>query len=181
MFPANFHAFIINFIYPHECEYAKGHYGDINYVISENVPGDSGGLTKFGIDYASHSNLDIESLTPNSAELVYWKDFFNSDSIMLPGDLAFCHFDEVVNAGSGAENHILQTSLGLDSDGVLGPQTLLAAWNAYEQNRTSILNAILNARITHYKNIVANNSSDNQFLEGWLDRVNDLKTYLKLS
>lgn len=180
MFPNEFNNFIKNFIYPHENVYAKGHDGDLNYVITEDVSNDNGGLTKFGIDEESHLNIDIANLNFNSAELIYWQDFISSKSIMLPGNLSFCHFDEVVNAGSGAENHILQSVLGVKVDGVLGPSTLLAAWNAYEKSPNNILNLILLARESHYKSIVNNNPQDTKFLDGWENRINDLKKFFKL-
>jgi lysozyme family protein len=176
-FPKDFNNFVRGFIYPHENEYEAGHDGDLAYVRTENVPGDYGGLTKFGIDQASHPEVNIAALNPDTAELEYWKDFCASSAIALPGRLALYHFDEVVNAGPGAENHILQNALGLPVDGILGPQTLLAAWTAWENAPATLVSAILDARANHYKAMATAKPNQAQFLDGWLNRVADLRAY----
>ena len=53
----------VAFILPHEEEFARGHWGDENFVIPENVSGDSGGWTKYGIDASSHPGVDVKDLT----------------------------------------------------------------------------------------------------------------------
>jgi lysozyme family protein len=169
-FPKEFDAFVRGFVFPHECAYSNGE------VVTENVPGDDGGLTKYGIDQASHPGVDIEALTDDTAEMIYWQDFVSSDSVMLPAPLAFYHFDEVVNAGPGRENHILQAALGVDQDGELGPRTLLAAWLAWESSPNTLISALLDARDAWYRQL-ASNPKDSGFEDGWLNRVADLRAW----
>src|ERR1700679_343274 len=107
-FPTDFDNFVNDFIYPHENAYAPGHDGDPNFVITEDVPGDSGGLTKYGVDASSHPGVDIAGLTASSAELIYWQDMCAGQSQRLPGRLTYYHFDCEVNLGSLAAIKILQ-------------------------------------------------------------------------
>jgi len=54
------------FIYKWECVRDKK-----GNVISESDPSDPGGLTKYGIDKASHPHVDIKNLTEPQARAIY--------------------------------------------------------------------------------------------------------------
>jgi hypothetical protein len=71
----------IAFILPHEEEFARGYWGDERFVVVENVPGDDGGLTKYGIDEESHPDVDIANLTRDQAIAIYAKDGVSTASI----------------------------------------------------------------------------------------------------
>jgi lysozyme family protein len=88
---------------------------------------DPGGATNFGISQRSYPSLDIANLTVDQAANVYYTDFWlknQCDAIPVP--LAFYHFDSCVNAGPAASVRILQQTVGVPQDGVLGPVTLAA-------------------------------------------------------
>ncbi len=176
-FPADFDAFVRGFIFKHECAYAPGHDGDLNFVVIENVSFDNGGLTKYGIDAASHPGINITSLEADGAEAIYWEDFFASQSPVFPGRLAYYHFDCAVNLGATAAIKILQTALGTSVDGILGPQTLLTAWLAWQTAPNTLISSMLDARAAHYRMLVQLNSSQSIFLNGWLNRVSDLRAW----
>ncbi|MDZ4287813.1 MAG: hypothetical protein U0984_07635, partial [Prosthecobacter sp.] len=53
----------VTFVLDHETVFKRGHHGDYAQAIAENVSGDPGGVTKFGIDQRSHPNLDIVNLS----------------------------------------------------------------------------------------------------------------------
>lgn len=106
-------------------------------------PDDPGGITNFGISlrflksevnrYAT--DQDIIRLTPEAAEELYrihfWERCRCGD---MPAPLALVVFDCAVNQGCGAAAKLLQRSVGVTVDGVIGPITIQAvnddlAWN----------------------------------------------------
>lgn len=176
-FPADFDSFVRGFIYPHECAYSPGHDGDMNFVVTENVPDDSGGETKWGIDTSSHPSVDIGALTAETAEMIYWQDFVASQSPMLPGRLSLYHFDCAVNLGANTAIQVFQNAIGDAVDGVLGPQTLLSAWVAWGNAPQTLVSSLLDARAGHYRALASCHPADAQFLTGWLNRVADLRSW----
>jgi lysozyme family protein len=170
----------LNFVLAHECVYAPGHYGDLDYVITEDVPGDGGGLTKFGIDQAGHPGVDIASLTLDGARHLYQQGEWNAvQGDALPAGWDTAAFDCCVNNGSGEAIRLLQSTLSnVSVDGDLGPKTL-AALNA-AAGRPELLRMYLLARCGYYRRIVANHPGDGKFLRGWLNRVNDLASFLQI-
>ncbi len=75
--------------------------------------------------------------------------------------------------GSGAHGiKIPQRVLGVVADGIVGPKTL-AALNA--QDPRAFFDKIKVEREAFLRRIVQNNHSQNRFLKGWLNRLNDLK------
>lgn len=94
-----------------------GHEG--GYV---NNPADPGGETKFGISKRAYPDVDIASLTVESAKVIYRRDYWND---AIPPALAFQVFDASVNSGKRQAMKFLQRAVGAHDDGVLGPETLL--------------------------------------------------------
>lgn len=176
-FPKDFDNFLRGFIWPHEAAYAPGHDGDLNFVVTENVPGDEGGLTYLGVDQTSHPNVNVASLTPDTAEAIYWSDFIASQSPMLPGRLALYHYDCAVNLGPAAAIRILQDAIGVCVDGELGTQTLLAAWLGWQNSPATLLASLLDSRDAHYQALASANPSQVVFLAGWKNRVADLRAW----
>lgn len=75
--------------------------------------------------------------------------------------------------GSGAHGiKIPQRVLGVVQDGVVGPKTL-AALNA--QDPRAFFDKIKAEREAFFRGIVARSPSQNRFLKGWLNRLNDIK------
>ena len=147
--------FTSKFIIPHEIVYAKGHYGDVNFGVVENVPGDVGGTTYDGIDKASHPKFDFTHPTLQAALAQYWEEFLAYECDKLPAPLCWVYQDCCVNNGYGAAKKILL--------------------------QTTDAKEFINLRIAKYKSIAAHNAGDQKFLKGWLARMSDLSSYLKLS
>lgn len=163
----------IAFIIPHECAYKKGHYGDLRHVISENVSGDAGGLTKWGIDQRSHPATDIEKLTQGAAEAIYFSDYWTPcKCAQLPAKIGIAVMDQAVNMGTTVAIRDLQTACGAKQDGIIGPLTILAALGADE----CLLERLLSLRIARYHRIAVRERA--KFLPGWLNRVDDLSAFL---
>jgi lysozyme family protein len=173
----------IGFVLPHEEEFARGHWGDENYVVTENFPGDSGGLTKYGIDQAGNPGVDIANLTKEQAIAIYRRRYWDAHNLdALPDKLAICAFDVWVNGGHA--NLWLQHAYNaapsrgnaplLVEDGVLGPVSLAALASG---SQAEIVHIFLQQRDARFRNLAAD-SSRAKFLAGWLERDRDLEALL---
>lgn len=169
------------FILPHENAYARGHWGDPNFVVAEHVAGDAGGTTKYGIDAASHPGVDVENLNLNGALAIYWSEWQGHRLDEFPDKIAVALFDVWVNGGTpvlwlqDALNHTSQGHLQLDEDGEVGPKTL-AAVAACDQ--ASVLAWFIHERDARFERLAELNANDRQFLQGWEQRDIDLAKYL---
>lgn len=153
-FSERFNNFIL-FIFSAECVYKKGHYGDLNFVICENVDGDSGGLTKFGVDKSGHPGVDIKNLTIDGAKNIYFKEWKNEEVENYPFPLGEVFYDSCVNAGLGRSRTFMK-ECGND------------------------VKKFLQLRRSFYKRLAANNPKDQKFLNGWLNRITDVQKFLKI-
>jgi hypothetical protein len=146
----------IKFVFDAECVYAKGHYGDLNFVITETVLNDAGGTTKFGIDAASHPGVDIKNLTINTAKDIYFKEWKEANIEQYDYPLGECVYDCNVNCGAGRTKKILAVS-GKDVE------------------------KFLKERAAFYHRLVESTPKNKKFLNGWLNRLQDLCKYLNLN
>lgn len=169
----------IEFILPHETEFARGHYGDYDYAITENVPGDSGGLTKFGIDQSSHPAIDIASLDKDAAVEIYHDEWERHRLDLLPDKIAIAAFDVWVNGGPVNQwiqhaYNVAHPQDALEEDGILGPYTL-AALSTCDQD--AVVDVFCTLREERFRRL-AQKPSRAKFLKGWLQRSADLRTLL---
>lgn len=173
----------IKFIIASETVYKKGHYGDLEYAISENEPGDDGGLTKYGIDFRSHPEVDIEKLSYDQAVEIYRKDYWGkSKSEELPYPLSLVHVDGAVNAGIGQQTKFLQRVCGVDDDGILGPKTLKSALQTCEEEGVkNVCLGIIALRTKFYKDLAEKKPEKARFLNGWLNRLEKLKKEVEIA
>lgn len=99
-----------------------GHEG--GYV---NNPKDPGGETKYGISKRSYPQEDIAALTLSRAKLLAYRDYWGPAGCdALPKECRFTMFDLAYNSGPKTAVRMLQSVVGADVDGVLGPRTLAA-------------------------------------------------------
>lgn len=83
--------------------------------------------SKCGISAAAYPTLDIANLTDDAIALIYRRDYLDRICFdFLPLQIALLIADCAVNQGVGAAARILQASVGVAVDGVIGPQTLAA-------------------------------------------------------
>jgi len=171
----------LGFVLRHECAYAPGHQGDLHYVISEDVPGDTGGCTKFGIDAASHPGVNIPALTLEQATAIYHEGEWSLCRCdALPRKLDTAIFDCAVNNGRAVAAILLQRALilcgyGIVVDGEIGPETLRTATLV---DGPGLIARLLQLRRERYADIVLHRPADAKFLKGWLTRVDDLERFL---
>ena len=170
----------IEFILPHETEFRRGHFGDYDYSVTEDVAGDSGGLTKFGIDQSSHPNVDIAALDKAGAVEIYHDEWRAHNLDALPDKLAIAAFDVWVNGGHAnlwlqhAYNLTHPDSEPLAEDGNLGPRSLAAL---ADSDQDAILAEFLRERDERFETL-AQKPSRAKFLAGWEQRDTDLAALL---
>ena len=91
-------------------------------------PRDPGLVTKFGISQRAYPLVDIRNLTEEQAKEIYLQDYWERCNCgSLPPALGFLLFDAAVNQGPILAIRVLQRSLGVKEDGVVGPITIGAA------------------------------------------------------
>ena len=179
----------IAFILPHEEQFARGHWGDENFVVTENVSGDSGGLTKYGIDRKSHPGVDIARLTRAGAIAIYWTEWLFRRLDLLPEKLAVAVFDVFVNGGTpirwlqAAINKVgfpmsqhlaaRDFKLPLTVDGDPGRKTLAAAAAC---DQAAVLRYFIGQRDARF--VALAHGPRAKFLKGWEARDRDLEKYL---
>lgn len=150
-----------------------------------NHPLDLGGPTNKGITHKNYDAYRIAKLLPTrdvkfieDAEVMeiysemYWKPS-QADLMILP--LAIVHFDTAVLFGVSGAVQFLQEALGVGVDGIFGPQT--KSGMGAKNNRETAL-SIIEGRIAYHHNRVNENHSQEVFLQGWLNRANDLKKFI---
>jgi lysozyme family protein len=167
----------LQFVLDHECVFAKHHYGDMAFVVSENEDNDPGGLTKFGIDRASHPNVDVENLTLEQASEIYRKEYwdkFHCEELTWP--LNAVHFDNCVNMGARQAVKLLQRSIGAYDDGSWGPITKASVGAACKvRGASAVALNVIKIKREFYKDLAEQKPQLARFKEGWLNRTSDLE------
>lgn len=129
-----------------------------------NDPKDPGGETKYGISKRSYPNEDIKNLNIERAKIIYRIDYWNKiKGDELPYPLNMFVFDAAVNQGVDPAIDMLQKTLGVARDGILGVATIKAAQEARGQAMSMYL-ADRALRYTGTRNF-------DQYGRGWLRRL----------
>ena len=145
-----------------------------------NHPNDSGGATNKGViqrvynSYRRLNNLsiqDVRLITDKEVHAIYREMYWNTVcGDKFPEKLATAVFDWGVNSGPNRAIKKLQDCLGVKVDGIVGPVTVEAATDG-------ILGEYLDSREKFYYAI--GTGTQKVFLKGWLNRLNDLRDFLK--
>ena len=160
---------------------------ELEGVKFENVPGDSGGATKFGEvvndlkKYGLDENgdgvidwKDVRDLTVVDAakvlKKIYW-DIFDADNIQNQS-LAMFIVDGALNQGIPTIVRFCQQILLLHVDGIIGKDTREAIHSSDPEN---LFNQLFSLRNKKYHGIVSANPSQQKFLNGWMNRLNAIK------
>jgi len=144
----------------------------------ENVPGDAGGPTKFGIDSRSNPGLNIRALTRDQAKGMYLREYRAGKAGVFAHPLDYMWYDCEVNMGASGATKVLQRAIGAVADGVWGEKTSAALRAALKKGPASMLGAFTLAREKRYKDIAHANASQHKFLRGWLNRNSAIKTWV---
>jgi lysozyme family protein len=144
-------------------------------TVYENVPGDPGGPTKYGIDQRSHPTVNIRALTEVKAKEIYRNDYWRA----IAGDklqpkTAWAVMDSAVNCGTKQAVRWLQRALNVEDDGRLGPVTLAAAAASPDG---PVAMSVLRQRGDHYL-ALGKRPQFRKFLKGWINRNESLRKVL---
>lgn len=139
-------------------------------------PLDRGGLTKWGVTQRSYDNYRtttgrthqaVTEMSDVEMRAIYREDYWDAiKGDELRPDIASAVFDMAVNSGVSAAKKTLQRALGVQADGVIGEQTIRAA------QQGSVL-LFLKRRAGFIQDVIRNNPSQVEFLEGWVNRLLD--------
>ena len=137
---------------------------------------DSGGMTNLGVtkrvweEYVGHPVETLKKLTKDDVaplyELKYWRPCYGE---VLPRGLDFLCFSFGINAGCGRSIKLLQQSLGVVSDGIIGPRVMQ---KIRESNVTDIIKVFSESRREYYRTL----KQFPIFGKGWLNRVDHEET-----
>ncbi len=149
-----------------------GHEG--GYV---NNPKDPGGATKYGITHrtlAAHRGVssvtpaEVKALTKEEAAEIYRRSYWvQSGGDLLPVGIDFMAFDYGVNSGPAQAVKSLQRVVGVNTDGIVGGQTV-AAVNAYKGD---LIGAYAAERLRFMKTL----KTWPTFGRGWQKRVSSVE------
>lgn len=121
--------------------------------------------TKYGISAMSYPNLDIENLTLEQAQSIYFEDFWTGNGIdLLPKAMQYQMFDASINHGYRNAAKMLQKAVEVDDDGIIGNKSL-AAISQFDGLSLAIL--FNHQRLTFYTGI----KTWNNYGKGWARRV----------
>lgn len=150
------------------------------------VTRDTGGLTNYGVrqdiynSYTKNNKLpskDVRELKYGDVRDFYESEYYKKPQIdKLPESVQGVAFDSAVNLGQGTTVRHLQEIVGAKPDGIIGKKTLNSINNFVKNNGEEKLKIeLLNKRIAYYDSLVAKNPEKyGKYLDGWLNRVNDL-------
>jgi len=132
---------------------------------------DPGGTTKFGISQRAYPGEDIENLTRDYAEELYYNDYWvPSKADQVPAQIREIYFDMVVNFGRRGAVKVLQQACNgkntydIDVDGGIGPATLSACKNLEPERLRAY-------RVLKFADIVLKKSNQEKYWFGWFRRA----------
>lgn len=152
-------------------------------------PSDRGGPTKYGITQATLSEYkgrpvsfqEVAQLEEPVAREIYASRYFLGPGIdQLPDSIQPFIFDCSINHGPRRAIKFVQSVCNqarynppLEEDGAMGPKTREAAkWAAILMGPV-FYRALLEERRNFYRAIVTSDPSQNVFLKGWMNRVDE--------
>ena len=148
---------------------------------------DKGGKTKYGIIEEEAREFgykgDMQDLTKDFAKSIYLKKYYLGNKLdkVANDKVALSICDWIVNSGrNGTKNAQVAinqlTNANLDVDGIIGNKTL-EALNAADPEK--FLEVYHNLQRIYYRSKVEADKTQEDFLAGWLNRVQRKEEYLK--
>ena len=150
-----------------------------------NDPSDSGGATNHGVTQSVYDDYRIRAgrnrqpvIGIDATEIAdiyrlrYWKAV-HADQLPRPLDLIV--FDASVNHGVRQAILFLQRAVGVEDDGVIGPQTIGAV---AEDDKAGLIKhlaaAVIELRREFYQMLAERKPDQRKFLNGWMNRMDAL-------
>lgn len=144
------------------------------YVAHEADPG---GRTNMGVTQVvwenwvgrSSNEKEMRSLTPELVKPLYKKKYWDACKCdELPTGIDYLVFDFAVNAGVGRSIKTLQTSVGANADGAIGPKTLQALM-FFSKNQ--LIDKFSEQKLKFYQSL----PTFATFGKGWTNRIEHVK------
>lgn len=144
------------------------------YVAHEADPG---GRTNLGVTQAVWENWvgrlsnekEMRALTPELVKPLYKKKYWDACKCdELPTGIDYLVFDFAVNAGVGRSIKTLQTSVGVNADGAIGPKTLQALM-FFSKNQ--LIDKFSEQKLKFYQSL----PTFAAFGKGWTNRIEHVK------
>lgn len=143
-----------------------------------DVKGDRGGRTNFGItsdvwrlyrDQLGKAGQPVDNCTVEDATFILHQGYWvRGKCDGLPWPLSLVHFDSMVQHGQAPR--LLQRTLGVPEDGMIGPGTLAAAASG---DPVKLAENLIWNRVDYYRSL-----PDDQFDDGWMARLSTLRRYV---
>ena len=141
-------------------------------------------LERMGIRLPITRNVIIDLNETQAASLFRWQFWDRLKLDLIPLRPAVVLYDAAVNSGPSQSVKLAQRGYNrcvtygqpLVVDGIMGPATRAAMQQA---DTDKCLTAMLDEREKFFKAIVDNNPSQQVFLRGWINRVDDLRRYVR--
>jgi len=147
-----------------------------------NHPIDPGGMTRLGVTKAAWEaytgeichEADMRALTPKAVTPFYRDNYWDKISgDALPEGVDYAIFDFAVNAGPMRAVKVLQSCLGLVTDGAIGPKTLAAI---LKKNQETLIEKYCEARLNFLNAL----PTWKTFGKGWERRVDEVSRRAKM-
>ena len=138
---------------------------------------DPGGITNLGVTKRVYeewverevSEQEMRDLTKEDVAPIYKSNYWDRCKCnSLDSGVDFSIFDWAVNSGTGRAAKALQTIVGAEADGAIGPATLLLVSN---HGPESLIEEIYSKRQMFYENL----STFDTFGRGWTRRNNETR------
>jgi lysozyme family protein len=154
-----------------------------------NHPDDKGGKTMKGIlqrvydkyrDDKQEDRRCVSQISDEEVEDIYYNEYWvPGRCYKFPWPLYAVHFDGCVNSGVGQAGKWLQRAVGTKADGAIGPKTIMAyEAKVKDVGVDAIVKDILEQREGFYKLLVYKDPTQKSFINGWLNRLDNLKDYI---
>jgi len=152
-----------------------------------NHPADPGGKTNFGITQRVFDSwrkswglptLDVRMIGREEVAQIYFHNYWKPARCQqMVKPLAVVHFDTAVNFGvAGAIMFLQEVISAYPVDGIWGPITQ----GKFEQNNTKLTaQKIIQGRKDYRYQRVSQAPSQQVFLQGWLNRDEDLEKFIR--
>ncbi len=116
----------------------------------------------------SKSIEDIKNLTRERAKEIYRKDYWDKNKCSeLPNGVGYLVFDCGINMGTRTAAKLLQKSVGVTADGIIGNQTIKAAKNCSPE-------LFMVYRLDKYMRIIGGRHANAKYAKGWSNRCLDV-------
>ena len=130
------------------------------------VDGDPGGTTKWGFAQTYNPDIDVRTLTYESAYRRFVEQYWNKgrcDDLPFQVALPFVVF--AFNAGFDDAIPALQRAVYVKVDGIMGSETIRATWAKFEALRNDLINNVLSYQALKYA------IGNPKFMRGWFVRL----------